>query len=501
VAKLCLCLTAPTIEENLKVLERYRSIIDLVELRVDFLRPEEYFYIRRFPELAHIPSILTVRRYSDGGQFKEGEAVRLVIIAKALAFASNDKSKNFSYVDIEHDMYAPALQEATCTFGTKVIRSYHAHSFPDDIDAIWKKISENHLEIPKLSVLTESISDTEKILRYFSARPKGEHRIIVGMGSYGFCTRILTDITGSMLMYASASHAGLPLAAPGQLDPEILVKIYRINQHIIHKRIYGIIGSAAVVNSLSPYFHNAGFALCDENAVYLPFPVDSIENFLSLADFLNIHGFSVTVPHKEKIIHYLSEYSPEVKEIGACNTVIRTKQGLIGYNTDGYGFEKAIIEFTGSPDLSSMSTTIVGAGGAARAIAYVIHKLGGKACIINRNMNKARKLAETYGFPWAGITEHAVNLVNEYNDLIIQATPVGMNGGEPGDPLEWYDFKVLEMVFDTIYSPAETPMLERARKAGCRTMNGLSMLKWQAVAQFELFTEKKFPDIDIYSII
>lgn len=500
-AKLCLCLTAPTIEENLKVLERYRSNIDLVELRVDFLRPEEYFYIRRFPELAHIPSILTVRRYSDGGQFKEGEAVRLVIIAKALAFASNDKSKNFSYVDIEHDMYAPALQEATRTFGTKVIRSYHAHSFPDDIDAIWKKISENHLEIPKLSVLTESISDTEKILRYFSARPKGEHRIIVGMGSYGFCTRILTDITGSMLMYASASHAGLPLAAPGQLDPEILVKIYRINQHIIHKRIYGIIGSAAVVNSLSPYFHNAGFALCDENAVYLPFPVDSIDNFLSLADFLNIHGFSVTVPHKEKIIQYLSEYSPEVKEIGACNTVIRTKQGLIGYNTDGYGFEKAIIEFTGSPDLSSMRTTIVGAGGAARAIAYVIHKLGGKACIINRNMNKARKLAETYGFPWAGITEHAVNLVNEYNDLIIQATPVGMNGGEPGDPLEWYDFKGTEMVFDTIYSPAETPMLERARKAGCRTMNGLSMLKRQAVAQFELFTEKKFRDIDIYSII
>jgi shikimate 5-dehydrogenase len=74
-----------------------------------------------------------------------------------------------------------------------------------------------------------------------------------------------------------------------------------------------------------------------------------------------------------------------------------------------------------------------------------------------------------------------------------------MIGGEPGDPIDWYDFKGTELVFDTIYSPLETDMLARARKAGCRTMNGLSMLKWQAIAQFELFTGQQFPDIDIYS--
>ena len=114
--KLCLSLTGSTIAKNLAAIDRYRGLIDMAELRADYLDPEEQFLIRSFPEKAGLPTILTVRRKADGGRFEQGEGVRLVILAKGLSFAESDKRKNFAFVDIEHDLQIPAIQEAARTF-------------------------------------------------------------------------------------------------------------------------------------------------------------------------------------------------------------------------------------------------------------------------------------------------------------------------------------------------------------------------------------------------
>jgi 3-dehydroquinate dehydratase/shikimate dehydrogenase len=494
--KLCLSLTGPTIERNLAALDRYRGLVDLAELRADFLDPQERFRIREFPEKAGIPTILTVRRRQDGGRFDQGEGVRLVIIAKGLSFADPDKSKNYAYVDIEQDFQIPAIQEASRIFGTRVIRSLHClDGLPADLDGTWKRLSASPYEIPKLSVKAKGMADCERLFRFFGNMPEGRERIVGGMGEYGLPTRILADRTGSFLNYVSATGAGLEPSAPGQLDPDVLESVYRSSEYRADWKIYGILGGPSVVGSLSPIIHNTGFRAAGLKAVYLPFPSDDVEAFLRLAELLGIRGFSITVPFKEKILPRLSSRSAEVDAIGACNTAVRGPDGWAGYNTDAQGFKQAVLEFMGKADLKGVKACIVGAGGAARAVAHVLHELGAEACVINRSIPKAKRLAEAYELPWSGMTERAVSLIERYNDLIIQTTSVGMEGGTPGDPLEWYQFSGKEALFETIYNPHETPLLKRAREAGCRVTNGRAMLLGQAEAQFALFTGVKYPKL------
>lgn len=506
--KLCLSLTGSTIAKNLAAIDRYRGLIDLAELRADYLDPEEQFLIRSFPEKAGLPTILTVRRKADGGRFEQGEGVRLVILAKGLSFAESDKRKNFAYVDIEHDLQIPAIQEAARTFGTRIIRTLHCmDGVPSNLESAWRELASNPYEIPKLAVRVKTLADTEALLRLFAGTGAlsgasgasgglgpGQQRIVIGSGDYGFCTRVLAKLMGSMLVYASAVKAGLEQSAPGQLDPETYAGTYRGKQAEADWNLYGILGGASVLGSLSPAIHNEGFSTLGLKALYVPFPSDDLESFLRIAEILNIRGFSVTVPFKEKILPRLSSRSAEVEAIGACNTAVRGSKGWAGYNTDAYGFRRAVIEFLGTGDLKGINACIVGAGGAARAVAYTLHELGANVCIINRNLTKAKRLAERYGFRWSGMTERAVELVERHNDLIIQTTSVGMDGGTPGDPIEWYEFSGREAVFETIYNPTETQLLRRAKAAGCRVTSGIGMLQAQAAAQFSLFTGLEYPE-------
>ena len=506
--KLCLSLTGSTIAKNLAAIDRYRGLIDMAELRADYLDPEEQFLIRSFPEKAGLPTILTVRRKADGGRFEQGEGVRLVILAKGLSFAESDKRKNFAYVDIEHDLQIPAIQEAARTFGTRIIRTLHCmDGVPSNLESAWRELASNPYEIPKLAVRVKPLADTEALLRLFAGTGAlsgasgvsgglgpGQQRIVIGSGDYGFCTRVLAKLMGSMLVYASAVKAGLEQSAPGQLDPETYAGTYRGKQAEADWNLYGILGGASVLGSLSPAIHNEGFSTLGLKALYVPFPSDDLESFLRIAEILNIRGFSVTVPFKEKILPRLSSRSAEVEAIGACNTAVRGSKGWAGYNTDAYGFRRAVIEFLGTGDLKGINACIVGAGGAARAVAYTLHELGANVCIINRNLTKAKRLAERYGFRWSGMTERAVELVERHNDLIIQTTSVGMDGGTPGDPIEWYEFSGREAVFETIYNPTETQLLRRAKAAGCRVTSGIGMLQAQAAAQFSLFTGLEYPE-------
>lgn len=492
--KICLCLTGSTIAQNLAAIEKYRNKVDMVELRADYLDPGELFHVRAFPEKAGLPSILTVRRRSDGGKCDLGEGVRLVIFAKGLAFADSEQRKNFAYVDVEYDFHIPSIQEAARTFGTRIIRSKHCMAgMPDDIDRVWRDLSARPYEIPKLAVAAKGLRDIDSVFRLFQGGDGRSERVVVSMGEYGFCTRVLAERLGSMLVYASASGSGLDPAAPGQLEPSKLIETYRAREFSSDWNLYGILGGPTVIHSLSPRIHNLGFSRLGLRSLYLPFPADDVEPFLSLANRLDIRGFSITVPYKEKMLPYLTRRSAEVEEIGACNTAIRDGSGWMGYNTDAYGFSADVRRFLGVESLKGVKTTIVGAGGAAKAVAYALKSLGAKACVINRNMSKAKHLANAYGFEWSGMTERAADLMERYNDLIVQTTSVGLEGGISGDPIDWYEFSGREALYESIYSPPETQVMRRAKAAGCRVTNGLGMLQAQAEAQFSLFSGMDYP--------
>jgi 3-dehydroquinate dehydratase/shikimate dehydrogenase len=493
VAKICLCLTAKTIERNLEILERYRKYADLAELRVDCLDPDERFLIRRFPALAGMPVILTIRRDIDGGFFSGGEGARINLLARGLAFAEEDRRLNFAYVDIEDDLNVPSLEEAARTFGTRIIRSYHnPRGIDEDIPGRIKSMRHVGDELVKAAMTVHTTKDVLRVLR--AAKLCGnQEKILLCMGHLGVFSRILAESFGSYLSYAGVSGlAGVLSAAPGQLDIRELAELYRFRRITKNTKIYGVTGFPLKASG-SPHFFNTIFGLEDADAVYVPFPADSLSDFMEIAEELGVLGLSVTVPYKESVLSYLSEETRAVRSIGACNTISRFVRGWLGANTDAPGFSDSLLEFLGRKNLKRQKITIIGAGGAARAVAAEVYRLGGRALILNRGVQRARELAVPYKFLWGPLDERGIEIMDKFQDIIIQTTSVGMEGSAAADPLETYRFSGREAVMDLVYKPELTPFLRRAAEAGCKTINGYNMLVRQAQYQYVQFMEKEFP--------
>ncbi|MDR0301067.1 MAG: type I 3-dehydroquinate dehydratase [Treponema sp.] len=483
-AKICLCLTAKTIERNLEILNKYRKFTDVAELRVDCLDPDERLHIRRFPEIANLPVILTIRRDSDGGHFTGGEGARIRLLARGLAFANADRRKNFAYVDIEEDLNVPSLEEAARTFGTRIIRSYHnMDGIIDDIPAKINSMKHVGDEIVKVAVKTNSTKDVIQVFR----AAKGcniQDKIIICMGHYGFYSRILSEKFGSIMTYSSALSETVTPGAAWQLDVQELNELYHFRKITNKTKVYGIVGYPLEA-SVSPGAFNTAFGIENTNAVYIPFPSDSINDLLELAGELEIQGLAVTVPFKEAVVPVLTRGSEAVHSIGACNVMYRSPDGWFGDNTDSTGFSTAILGFIGKKNLKRKKITVIGAGGMARAIAAEIFRIGGKALILNRTVHKARNIASLYNFRWGGLDEHGIKLIDKFSDIIIQATSVGMEGYEDFDPLELYRFSGKEAVMDLVYCPAQTPFLKRAAAAGCKTINGYGVVISQVCHQYK----------------
>lgn len=489
-AKLCLCLTAKTISRNLEIINKYRKFTDMAELRVDCLEDDERLYIRRFPELAGLPVVLTIRRDIDGGHFTGGEGARVRLLARGLAYANADSRFNFAYVDIEEDFNVPSLEEAARTFGTRIIRSYHnLDGVIDNIPAKMKSMQRSGDEIVKIAVKVNSTADVLQIFRA-SKSCSVPDRILICMGHLGIYSRILAEKFGSFLSYSSVlSEKEIP-GAVGQLDIKDLAEMYRFRKINKKTKIYGIIGFP-LKTGVMPWFFNTVFNMENNDAVYVPFPTNSVSDVLQLAKELEIKGLAVTVPYKESVIFELSKCSADVLSIGACNTISRVNDGWFGENTDCTSFSESLLAFLGKKSLRWKKVTIIGAGGIARAVASEIHRLGGKALILNRTIHKASNIASQYNFRWGGLDTQGIETMSKYNNIIIQTSSVGMEGYSEADPLEPYTFTGKEVVMDLIYSPSETAFLKRAAAAGCKTINGYDMVIRQACMQYTSFTGKE----------
>jgi 3-dehydroquinate dehydratase/shikimate dehydrogenase len=440
-----------------------------------------------------MPVILTIRRTVDGGFFDGGEGARINLMARGLAYAEADQRRNFAYVDLEEDLDVPSLEEAARTFGTRIIRSWHNLEGVDENLAVkLRALRRVGDEIVRAAIMPRSLEDVVK--GYRAAREIGNaDKILLCMGEYGVNTRILAEFLGSRISYSfPTGESDLPLAGPGQQDPKELAELYRFHEITPQTKIFAVSGFPLKV-TISPRFFNTLFRMEQINAVFVPIPADSVESLLCLAEEIGISGISITVPYKEGILPHLTYKSDEVNSIGACNTIVASPQGWMGYNTDAVGFSGSLLSFTGGKDLKGRKITIVGAGGIARAVAAEVHRLRGKALILNRTPARARALAELYRFAWAGLDSRGAYLMEKYSNLIIQASSSGMDPNPEEDPIEFYKFSGRETVMDLIYKPEKTHCLRRAEEAGCRILNGYDMLHRQARHQYTYFMNKEFP--------
>lgn len=479
-ARICLALTESTLEENLKILTGYSGQIDMAELRCDFLTEEEMVRVSEFPGLTDLPLILTFRKVCDGGKFNRDEEIRLSLMEKAL-------NGNFSFVDLEEGLHAPALEKKARERGIRIIRSFH------DFDKVPENLAERLInslhssdEIPKAAVMPKSTADLKRIFEE-NEKLGDRDKILLGMGTYGFSTRILAGVMGSYLTFCSKE--GGVTAAPGHVSPEVLNNIYRFRNINSETVICGIIGHP-VMHTRSPLIHNEGYSKLGLNYVYIPFETDDVKEFFSLAEKLSIRGFSVTVPHKNDVIPLLDEMSSGVKAIGACNTVWKKEGKWFGENTDAEGF---IIPLRALTELKNKRVSVIGAGGAAKACVFALLEEGCSVTIFNRTYEKARLLAEQMSCSSAPLGPDSLEALKESSDILVQTTSAGMHPMEDRNPLDFYDFTGEETAYDIIYTPEKTLFLLEAEKKGCAILNGYEMLKEQGYKQFKLFTGTEYP--------
>ncbi len=476
---ICLTLTGKTSAENAVIIKKFRESIDLVEVRLDFLQKEILRDLRSIKDVLSLPAIATFRRESDGGQYNGSEEYRIKKLTEAV-------EAGFEFVDIEYDLDAPVLVQLAEEKKCRIIRSFHSFSgVPDNLEDIILKASFHGKAIPKAAVYPRTSAEVLKLLRMIKNLEVIPEKIILGMGDFGFFTRILYRKLGSFLTFCSGESNG---GAPGHSTPLELRESYNVDRITASAAVYGIIGNP-VMHSLSPRLHNAGYRKYDLDAVYVPFPVTSISSFLEIVRELDIRGFSVTVPYKQTILPFLVKRDLRTAEAGACNTVLVSGSGLEGWNTDVNGFLEPLrkrISFA-----SLRKTAVIGAGGAAAAVVQALKETGTEIHVFNRTLSKAASFAEKFG-----VFFHSLDSYREIAecDLIVQTTSAGMFPDVSKTPLPGYRFLKNQIVYDIIYTPSETMFLKEAGKEGCLTINGMEMLYAQGKRQFELFTGLPYPE-------
>lgn len=491
-------LTASTLSANAQLARENLPWIDGVELRADLLSAVPPDALGRFPQFLEsgthqrsVPVILTIRRRRDGGKYDDDEGKRLRLLQHAV------EAGNFSFVDLEEDLSGSGSDEevrrAAYKSGTRVIRSFHSFDGTGgDLSERLARLSALPGEIPRIAVEPRSTSDLLQLVRA-SLQARGE-RIVAGMGDYGFPLRILSPVLGNTLAFCSHSSAE---SAEGGVDPRTMQELYRYSTLNQSTAIYAVIGNP-IMHSRSPAFHNSRFAAAGMNAVYVPIKVDSVSSFFELAGELGMRGVSVTIPHKEAVIPFLKEVDESVTAVGACNTIIRDGEGYRGTNTDVDGFltplaHRASKKWEGG--LAGRAATVIGAGGASRAVIYALIREGVNVCVLNRTESRARAVTEDLS-PYArnasltwGKLGHPEgnNLLSRHSDIIIQTTSLGMHPDTDGDPLPEYRFHGHELVYDIVYNPPVTRFLSRAAECGCEVIQGGEMFEGQALLQAHLF--------------
>ncbi|MBN2062459.1 MAG: shikimate dehydrogenase [Deltaproteobacteria bacterium] len=244
--------------------------------------------------------------------------------------------------------------------------------------------------------------------------------------------------------------------------------------------LFGVVGHP-LRHSLSPVMHNTAFEVTQLNAVYVAFDAENIKDFICGVRAFGVRGVSVTIPYKSRVIKMLDELDETAEKIGAVNTIVNRDGRLIGFNTDAIGAFEALEE---KIPVQGKSCIIIGAGGAARAIGYILKEKGVDLRITNRSRKRGEEFADLLSCPFIPMDR----IEGADADIIVNATPVGMFPEVDRCPVPAKTFKKGMIVMDVIYNPLKTRLLSAAESRGCFVINGISMFIRQGAEQFRLWT-------------
>jgi len=478
---ICIALGFPDVES---LLTHARAEYDcgerFLEFRLDYLpAPEKgLLALRKFLTRHSDCTVLaTCRRRQNQGRFTGSVEEQIKILEAA-------REAGAQAIDVEIES-AENCQDRLARLRSSVylLVSYHNYGgTPPRLDSVLKRMALIPADGYKIVTTARKPSDNSRVLSLARTHPKIP-TVLLAMGEMGFPTRVLSPAFGGLYTYAAPNTS--QGTATGQVSARKLRGVYRADKFTRDARIYGVIADP-VGHSISPVVHNRAFQSRRVDAIYLPFLVHpgQLKDFFVLAEDLPLAGFSVTIPHKQKILRYLDQVDPVARRIGAVNTVWRKAGKWRGTNTDAPGVTTPLERHL---RLSKASVLVVGNGGAARGAVFALAASGSKLAITGRNLDRVRALAATCG---AEALSREQAEARKF-DALVHATPLGMH---PHSDRCFFEGKIpSSLVFDMVYTPMETMLLRRAKDQGAETIAGLEMFLEQAARQFEIFTGEHAP--------
>ena len=478
--RICIALGFPELDRLLEQAKREAEAGEtFLEFRLDYLdRPERGAQVIRTFLEQHPECIVlaTCRRHQNHGKFNGSIDEELRILDLAV-------NAGAEAVDVEIESAEAANTRLSLFRGrARLIISYHNYEATPQLDVLLNRMTHVAADCYKVVTTARKPSDCGRVLALTKAHSRTP-MVVLAMGELGLPSRVLSPAFGGLYTYAAPTAA--QGTAAGQICARQLRHLYRVEKLSRATKIYGVVADP-VRHSISPAVHNRAFQYRRMEAVYLPFLVapTQMRDFFGLAERLPVAGFSVTIPHKQKILRYLDIVDPLARRIGAVNTVWRKAGKWRGANTDAAGVTTPLSR---EMRLHNSSVLIVGNGGAARSAACALSDAGARLSLVGRNADRVRSLAKICGAEPLLIEQ----LRERHFDALIHATPLGMypkvnecffNGNIPAD-----------VVFDMVYNPLETELARRAREQGKTVIHGMQMFIEQAVRQFETWTGEQAP--------
>lgn len=478
-AKVCIPITAETLEQVVKDLKEAENLADLVELRIDFIKNIDKNKLKKLLERKKKKIIVTCRPKSLCGSFYGSEEKRIELLKKAIEL-------NTDYIDIEIESNNKEIKNIINNKkNTKIILSYHNLKETPSLNELNKKYDEiKKLNPDLIKIVTAANSINDNFIIFELLKDKND-LIAFCMGIRGQISRILAGKYGSRITFASLKEG--KESASGQISIEEMKNVYNINLIDNETKVVGVIGKFAE-NSMSKYMHNANFKEKKLNFAYMPFKMkkEELNEFIKNFRKFSFAGASVTIPHKVEVMKYIDEIDETAKQIGAVNTLVNSNGKLAGYNTDYYGAVEALKE---KIKLKNKKVVVVGAGGGARAVVYGLKKENASITIINRTIEKAKTLAKEFNVGYDDL-KNIRNLIKN-NEIIINTTSVGMAPNTNESIINGKDLIKGKVIMDMVYKPSETKLIKLAKKAGCGVITGDRMLIYQAIGQFKLWTKQE----------
>ncbi len=488
--RVCVAIIGNTPQEMVDRAEEAVRENTFLEFRLDYMA-KPLLALPKLKQFLHdhrqATAIATCRRATNGGKFKGTIAEELEILSKAAA-------SGCQIVDLELQTAESIKAAGVKKFrehGAALVISHHDFAATKDLEKIYERIRPFAPEFIKIVPTAKCLADNVTMMRFLEEK-RDEARVVgICMGDFGIISRVLGVRAGSIFTFASAA-AGEE-TGPGQITARTLLETYRIDQVEAATRVYGVAGNP-IQHSLSPIMMNTAFRRETVNAVFLALQTAKISDLLLLIHKVPVHGVAITMPWKQEIMKHLDRTDPLSEKIGACNTVVRSQDGkLIGYNTDVQGVVRPLEQRL---PLRKAKVLVLGAGGAARAAVFGMRERGAEVFILNRTPQTAQKLARESGAK----TIRRDQVAKTTFDVIVHATPAGMAGNKQQTILEEKELNA-KLVFDLVYNPIETPLIQMARKKGLHVIPGAEMFVHQGAEQFQLWTGKPAPREEMWRVV